>query len=189
MTLILIRHGESRANEIDKTEPLFCGRWDVPLTEHGKEQARALQGHPAIQSADALYSSPLLRAIETAKAFYDGEILIDERLTERTLGIFDGRKIQELKADPVYLHYFTDPRLAGFRASFTVRAPGGENYTDVTARVSSFLEDLKKQNYKKVILVSHYAAIRCMTKLANNLSEEETLALKISHCEPIRLEL
>ncbi|MBQ7172934.1 MAG: histidine phosphatase family protein [Clostridia bacterium] len=189
MTLILIRHGESRANEIDKSEPLFCGRWNVPLTEHGKAQARALQGHPAILGADALYSSPLLRAIETAKEFYDREIFVDERLTERTLGVFDGRNIQELKADPAYSHYFTDPRLADFRASFRTRAPGGENYTDVTARVSSFLEDLKKQNYKKVILVSHYAAIRCMIKLVKNLSEEETLALKISHCEPIQLEL
>ena len=189
MTLILIRHGESRANEIDKTEPLFCGRWDIPLTGHGKEQARALQGHPAILGADALFSSPLLRAIETAKEFYDGEIFVDDRLTERTLGAFDGRKIQELKADPAYLHYFTDPRLADFRASFTTRAPGGENYADVTARVSSFLEDLKKKPYKKVVIVSHYAAIRCMIKLAKNLSEEETLALKISHCEPIRLEL
>ena len=189
MTILLIRHGESRANEIDQTEPLFCGRWDVPLTEHGRGQARALQNHPAILGADALYSSPLIRAIETAKEFYHGEIFVDERLTERTLGAFDGKRIREIKSNPAFFRYFTDPGLTDFRASFTTRAPGGENYTDVTARVSSFLEDLKKQNYKKVILVSHYAAIRCMIKLIKNLSEEETLALKISHCEPIRLEL
>lgn len=189
MTIVLIRHGESKANEIDKTDPLFCGRWDVPLTEHGKEQARTLQNHPAIKNADALYSSPLVRAIETAKAFYNGEVFTDERLTERTLGAFDGKRIREVKNDPAYVRYFTDPRLTDFRASFTTRAPGGENYTDVTARVSSFLEDLKKQPYKKVVIVSHYAAIRCMIKLIKNLSDEETLALKISHCEPIRLEL
>ena len=66
-----------------------------------------------------------------------------------------------------------------------MKAPAGENWTDVEKRVRSFLEDILKQGYQKVIVVSHTVAIRCMLKVIRGLSEEETIAMKVKNCTPI----
>lgn len=190
MKIVLIRHGESEANRINReVYPLFCGRWDCPLTEYGVRQAARLKDHPAVADADAVYSSPLKRAVETAGQFSVREIIIDDRLTERTMGDFDGKRISEIESDPAFAKYFRDPQYRDFRASFTTKVPNGENYTDVSARAESFLHDLMKHNYQKAVVVSHLGTIRCLMKIIQNLTEQETVALKIAQCDPIVLEL
>ncbi len=190
MELVLIRHGESVANVLQKTENgFFCGQWDCELTDTGRSQARSLKNSEYVKNADLIFSSPLKRAADTAAAFADRDIIFDARLKERSMGSFEGRRKSDLEQIEEYRKYFTNERFTGFRGSFTVAAPGGETYSDVTARVSSFLQDLKLKNCKKAVVVSHYAAIRCMIKVIKGLSDEETVALKIRQYEPIALEL
>ena len=189
MELVLIRHGESVANVLQKTENgFFCGQWDCELTETGRSQARSLKNSEYVKNADLIFSSPLKRAADTAAAFAGRDIIFDARLKERSMGVFEGKRKSDLEQIAEYRKYFTDERYSGFRSSFTVSAPGGETYSDVVARVSSFLFDLRGGNYKKVIVVSHYAAIRCLIKVIKGLSEEETVAIKVKQCEPIALE-
>ena len=189
MELVFVRHGESEANLPEMVEGgLYCGRWNCALTEKGILQARALKGNSAVCGADVIFCSPLLRTRQTAAEFADREITIDERLVERTLGDFDGKWKSELMKNEEYKKYFTDPALLPFRSSFTVAAPGGENYTDVVKRVSAFLSDLKNESFKKAVVVSHCVAIKCMMKVLKNLSEDEIIKLKIRQCEPIILE-
>ncbi len=188
MEIVLIRHGESEANRINREEyPLFCGRWDCELTEKGRKQAESLKNDPAVSGADALYSSPLKRARETAESFWDKEIIFDDRLVERTLGVFDGRRISDVENDPLYAKYFTDPEYSNFRSGFTARAPGGENYGDVEKRVSSFINDVMKKGYSKIVVVSHVCVVRCFLKILKGLTEEETPSLRIVQCEPVIL--
>ena len=189
MKIVLIRHGESEANRMyTKEDPILCGRWDCPLTEKGACQAMKLENDPMIADADIVFSSPLKRAYRTAELINAGRIIIDDRLTERTMGEFDGKRANELKDDPAYSAYFNDPDLKGFRQSFRTRAPGGENYRDVEQRVREFLKDISREKYSKVIIVSHFCTIRCLMKIIMNLSEEETLKLRIMPCDPITVE-
>ena len=189
MQLILIRHGESFANALHReTGGFFCGRWDCGLTDVGKLQAAALKGSVFLRGADAVYASPLKRAVATAAALTDLPVILDERLTERSLGDFDGKSRDEVARNDVYRKYFTDARYTGFRHSFTVSAPNGESYADVEKRVSPFLAELKKKPYKKVVVVSHAVAIRCMAKLVLGLTEEETLRFPTKQCAPAVLE-
>ncbi len=186
MELVFVRHGESEANaREDRSSGFFCGRWDCELTERGRQQARSLKGSWIVSGSDAIFSSSLKRALATAACFADRPVIPDARLVERTHGDFDGRYRSELEKIGEYRRYFTDKRFADFRNSFTRSAPNGETYADVVKRVTPFLEELRDRAYKKVIIVSHFGAIRCMLKVVNGLSEEETLALHVYQCEPI----
>lgn len=189
MKIVLIRHGESEANRLSlKPEGFLCGRWDCELTEKGLEQALSLRGNPSIAEAEAFFCSPLKRTLQTIAAFTDNEYIVDNRIQERTMGDFDGHTVSELFDNPIYFKYFHGDQ-TDFRASFITSAPKGENYSDVEKRVGSFLEGLKKKDYNKVVIVSHYVAIRCMIKIINGLSEEDTLKLRVHQCEPIELVL
>ena len=186
MEIVLIRHGQSEANRIDKEVYKFlCGRFDCDLTEYGEKQAVALRNNPLLQNADAIFCSPLKRTIQTAKLFSSQPIIIDDRIQERTMGEFDGKAVDEVKSNPIYSKYFSEPIYMNFRNSFIMKAPNGESYADVEARVSDFLKEILSQNYNKVIIVSHAVAIRCLLKVILNLSEAETINLRIKQCEPI----
>ncbi len=188
MKIILIRHGESVANAIrDDKDKIFIGQWDCELTELGKQQALNLRDDPLIKDADMFFCSDLKRAVETARLITDGKIIADKRLRERSLGCFEGKNIEETINSHLYDDYFSDPELSRFRHGFSAKAPGGENYTDVCSRVSSFLYETDK-SLRKIVVVSHFCAIRCIIKTVNNLSDEETLKIKVRNCEPIVLD-
>lgn len=186
MEIVFIRHGESTANVLQREEGAFyCGQWDCGLTEKGTLQAESLKGSAAVSGADAIFCSPLKRALDTAKGFAGREITVDPRLAERSMGVFEGKHRSELQQIGEYEKYFTDERYTGFRNSFTVAAPGGETFADVVKRVTPFLNELKNGAYKKAVVVSHIGTIRCMLKVIRGLSEEETVGIKVKQCEPI----
>ena len=189
MELVLIRHGESLGNSLKGEDAVYTGRWDCELTELGYQQAKKVIGNPLLENIDAWYSSNLVRAIETARTITDRDIIVDRRLQERSLGEFEGLKIESVKKDPRYKKYFTDPRFMQFRNSFTQKAPGGESYGDVCSRVEPFIQELSGKDYNKVAIVTHFCVIRCIVKVLGNLSEEETLSFKVSNCEPICVQL
>ena len=168
MELVLIRHGESIGNALRGESAVYTGRWDCNLTGRGYQQAKSLNGNPLLENIDAWYSSNLM---------------------ERSLGEFEGLTIESVKKDPRYIKYFADPEFMQFRNSFTVKAPGGESYGDVCERVRDFLQELACKDYKKVAIVTHHCVIRCIVKILNNLSEEETLSFKVNNCEPISVQL
>ncbi len=183
MEIILVRHGESRTNALKGDEREFTGQKDEELSPLGIMQAKALRGNPIFDDAEAFYVSDLTRALRTAQEITDRELIIDKRLRERSLGIFEGRRVCDIMKE--YPQYFSDPLLKNFRDSFTAKAPSGESYSDVCERVRPFLEELYEKKYKKVVIVAHFAAIRCLIKEIENLPEEEVLSLKIPNCSPI----
>jgi len=188
MKIVLIRHGESEANVLARENSGFCcGRWDCDLTEKGIEQAGSLKTCAEVLGADAIFCSPLKRARQTAAGFADRDVILDDRIVERTLGDFDGKWNYELIKVDAYKKYFTDDLKDNFRSSFTVATPNGESYDDVVKRVTPFLDELKQSSYNKVVVVSHVIAIRCMLKVLEDLTEKETITLKVRQCEPISI--
>lgn len=187
MEIILIRHGQSEGNALSDKDKVFSGQWDCALTEKGYMQASELKNDPIFDNVDTFFSSDLKRAIETARVITEQEIIIDPRLRERSLGDFDGKRIEDIKIDEKYKKYFSDPEYMSFRESFTCKAPNGESLGDVCKRVKPFLEEVYKKKYRKIVIVAHYMVIKCLIKEIEGLSEEETLSLRIHNCQPIRI--
>ena len=96
----LVRHGETKWNAVDR----ICGRSDVPLSEAGRRQAKRLAERLKPISFDALYSSPLKRAIDTARFISERiglEPVLDDSLVELDYGQWEGKTLQEIiKNDP-----------------------------------------------------------------------------------------
>lgn len=151
--VILIRHGESTANE----KRLLTGRTDSGLTTRGLKQANAAAKFLNRQgwSIDALYSSPLKRALQTAGCISRREKLTieeSELLLETNFGAWEGNVREELKRFPQWETYARDP--------FHFQFPEGESPQDVCARVGSFMKLLRRSNdWSTAVVVSHYTPI------------------------------
>jgi broad specificity phosphatase PhoE len=89
--LLLIRHGQSTANATG----VWQGQMDFPLSEAGRAQAREVGKALARECLDGIYSSPLVRAFETAEIIsretnYSGAVVPIEGLSERRGGLLEG---------------------------------------------------------------------------------------------------
>ncbi len=97
--LLLARHGETDWNR----ELRIQGSSDIPLNALGREQARALAEELAEVQLDAIYSSDLSRARETAEAVaasHGLEVRLDPRLRERAFGSWEGLTREDIEALP-----------------------------------------------------------------------------------------
>jgi broad specificity phosphatase PhoE len=95
-TILLVRHGETDWN----AEKRIQGQTNSSLNERGREQARALAEQLEGQQIDAVYSSDLDRARETAEILalrLDLPVVLDPDLRERNFGSWEGRTVDELE--------------------------------------------------------------------------------------------
>ena len=104
--LYLIRHGQTDWN----VRAALQGRTDIALNDTGRAQAREARALLQGVRFDAVYSSPLSRAVETAalvSGWERGAIQTDERLTEIAFGPWEGRESRGL--GPAFAPFFADP--------------------------------------------------------------------------------
>lgn len=153
MHLYIMRHGETD----DNTRRVLQGQKDNPLNERGRQQALRAKEELSGILFDRVYSSPLIRAVETAVLATGRpreEIILEERLKEISFGVLEGTVLDEMK--PPYDNFFKDPlRYA--------TPEGGESLLELSARTWSFLSEIRGTlPGKKVLLVSHGAAIHSM---------------------------
>jgi len=152
----LVRHGESEWN----AENRLCGRTDVPLSETGRRQAKRLAERLKPIPFEALYSSPLERALETAQLISESVGLqpaLDPKLAELDYGQWEGRTFEEIMAsDPKAYHdWDADP------GQFA--PPGGESGLEAQQRVVSFFDLLAaKHPQGHVVVVFHKTVCRLM---------------------------
>lgn len=98
-SIALVRHGETAWNAAGR----YQGRVDLPLNERGREQAVAAGRALAEEGRwEAVVSSPLLRARETARAIADrvglADVLVEDGLIERSFGDAEGMSMAEAHA-------------------------------------------------------------------------------------------
>lgn len=187
--IVLVRHGESLGNVADraaiaaKAHRLNSPDSDerVALSETGQQQADALGEHVASMPEDerptVVVSSPYRRAHNTAEralAALDVDILVDERLRERELGIFDGVTWYGIQAE----HPEESDRRARV-GKFYYRPPGGESWADVVLRVRSLLVELQARfDGERVWLFSHEAVILAFRYVLEGLDAARVVALQ-----------
>ena len=147
--IYLVRHGQTAWNK----EEIFRGRSDVPLNETGLREAELAAEFFRGLEVRAIYSSPLLRASQTAGKIADVLSLRVEPLEgiiDMSFGVWEGRPLREVKASDGerYLQWQEEPHL--------LKLPGGESLDEVRERSMAALEAvIRRHSEEAVILVSH----------------------------------
>ncbi len=164
--LYLVRHGESVYN----AESRIQGHADVPLSELGRLQGEAVAEALAGVSVDAIYSSPLLRALDTARCIagrHRVSLCTDPRLMEIDVGIFEGRLKSELVAEnsPEFVRWLSGDD------NFTI--PGGESRRQLAERGCEALRSIAAYGHRAAVVVTHggllSATLRSILKLSQPL--------------------
>ena len=186
-TLILVRHGESEWNRAGRIQ----GQVNSPLTDLGISQAMAISNYLSgifINQELKIYTSPLDRAIQTAKIIAQGidcfgsELIIEERLNDFNLGEISGTfgwdKVAEIFPEQAKLR-LQDP--------MRFHPSGGESGADFEARLRSLLEELMGDGTLK-LMVSHGIVNKFIRGILKNLSGKEMINLGESQNTIYRLE-
>ncbi len=153
MKIYFVRHAESVANVL---RVFSNSGWKHPLTEKGVQQAEALAEQLAAHSIHVIYSSPVMRAVQTAEILASAlhlEIEITEALREWSVGILEGTSAQEGwdQQRRVLEDWFVHHRLES-------KISGGENFHEIRARFEPFVEWLVREETKQeknIILLGH----------------------------------
>jgi broad specificity phosphatase PhoE len=147
----IARHGETHWNR----EGCYQGRLDVPLSPLGEQQADALGRSLLDKHIGRIFSSPLIRCIETASPFSEQSgiaIERDERLIEIAHGGWEGKLRDDvMREDPErYYAWKHDPANVSF--------PGGESLVDVRNRWRSFVQTFAPES--DTLIVTHDVVAR-----------------------------
>lgn len=148
MFFYLIRHGESQFN----AEGRIQGQLDVELSPAGRRQSLALAATLADKRIDAVFTSPLKRAAQTALPIAEALGLApqtDERLREIHAGIFQGMLWREIEA----AHPTAAANWLKHEPDFVV--PGGESRRALMTRGTCALTYIRTLPYSAVAIVSH----------------------------------
>ena len=143
----MLRHGETLWNREGKMQ----GQADVELSEHGREQAREVASELTQYAFDVVWSSPLSRALETARtaASVQGlEVHVDARLGEIDMGDWAGKTWVEVSK--------THPeRVERLRAGEDFRrSDAGETAEEMARRGTRALHDIAAQHPDQTVLVA-----------------------------------
>jgi broad specificity phosphatase PhoE len=199
-TIWIVRHGQSAGNVArDAAEAaglphidIATRDMDTPLSDLGREQARALGcwfgAMTEVQRPNVVLCSPYARARETAglvveSAALDPDVLtfnMDERLREKEFGILD----RLTKYGIVQKH----PELADQRShvgKFYFRPPGGESWCDVILRLRSVVDTITREyRHERVLIVAHQVTVSCFRYLFERLDERQILDIDRSRDIP-----
>jgi broad specificity phosphatase PhoE len=150
MRLILVRHGETDSNKAS----LALGRADIELNETGRWQAQRLADALQTEPIAAVYSSPLRRALDTARAIaerHDLAVEVDEDLIEMDIGEMEGLTFQQVRErHPQFVQAWL-----GSGAAYQPM-PGGESLLDVQERAWRALERICGSGEREtVVVVAH----------------------------------
>lgn len=160
VTVYVMRHGQAKGNK----EDVLLGRMEVPLTETGRKTAEKVAKDFKNIQIDCFYSSPLERATETTgiiAKYHNKKVIIEELLTERELGTFQGITIQEafIKAQKVLPVFINSSDQEKMSYKFSPEMESGEEVVD---RFKKFLcHAVEKHRGKTVLAVTHGGLMLC----------------------------
>jgi broad specificity phosphatase PhoE len=149
-TLLFVRHGSTMWTARPSR---YQGRTDLPLTTRGRLEAGQLADRLRTVKLDAIYSSPLRRARETAVVLAQDRGMpldTDERIIELSYGDWEGKGLAEVERD--------DGEALNAWAAGLATPPGGESRIALMRRVSEFLDSVAGQG--TVAVVTHKEVIR-----------------------------
>lgn len=147
----LIRHGLTDGN----LNGQYIGRTDLPLSGVGVQQLKQYAEECDYPKVDAVYSSPMLRAVQSARILYPSkDIQTVDNLREIDFGDFEGKTASELESNPDYMNW----------AAGTINGtPNGEDNTDFVKRLciglNEIVRDMMSKKAEHAAVIMHGGAI------------------------------
>jgi broad specificity phosphatase PhoE len=160
--LYLVRHGRTAGNGVR-----YVGWADEPLDAVGREQARALADELAAEPVDVVYSSPLRRALDTARPLAErhrAPLRVRDELKEVHYGVYQDVPKGETKLR--LKRFYRDRRM-----------PGGESLRDVFNRVHRVCAEIQSELHagRRVAVVAHFWSLRMLVGHISGLAFDEVL--------------
>jgi len=161
MRFILVRHVQTLANK----ENRIYGRLDSEFTKKGHAQLEWLKRELACEQVDAVFSSPLPRALSVAKEVCEAlqlgaeDIQVRSELSEMDFGIFEGLTYEEaMERHPVEWESYCE----SYR---NYRIPEGESFSEFEERIEGFIESLEDEDMTALIVTHGGVVQSIMTRL------------------------
>jgi probable phosphoglycerate mutase len=176
--LSTVRHGLTELNR----DRRVGGRYDAPLIEEGRRQAR--EANEALDGThfDVVISSPLSRALETAEIIAGvgrDDIVVEEGCTERSFGEMEGLTPAQVRERLPQVRYV---RIG--HVDYSLNPPGGETFEELHERARRFLErTLELHGGKKILLFGHENFLQQLHGVIRGLDPMQSLERAILNCE------
>lgn len=173
--IILVRHGETEWNVAE----IFRGRTDIELNETGIKQAELLAEHLSKVKIDAIYSSPLRRALKTAETiagYHQLDVSVNPGLTDCNFGEWQGLSHQEVKDKyrELYAEWIKHPE--------QVKMPAGESLGDVRERAMGAVTKIIARHEGTSALVSHRVVNKVLICALLGLDNTHFWNIKLDTC-------
>ena len=173
--IILVRHGETEWNVAE----IFRGRTDIELNETGIRQAELLAEYLSKTKIDAIYSSPLRRALKTAEiiaGYHQLDVDIDSGLTDFNFGKWQGLSHQEVKNKYRELHaeWINHPE--------QVKMPSGESLDVIRKRAMDVVTKIIARHEGTAVLVSHRVVNKVLICALLGLDNTHFWNIKLDTC-------
>lgn len=179
MVIWVTRHGQTDLNKAK----LMQGRVDEKLNDNGRRQAEIAAQTVKDISFDAVYSSPLDRAVETASIIAGidrGSVITDDRIIEADFGRYERRSYYRLGIAMTL--FWALPEV--FPAPKSV-----ETISSMVKRSSEFLDELRQKDYENVLIVCHGGIIRAICGYLEKRPNGIKWRPKPKNCEIRRYEI
>lgn len=160
MEVILVRHTSP-----DVPAGTCYGQTDVPLKDSfAAEAAATLEVLAMLGAPDAVFTSPLSRCVRLAEFCGYPDAVRDNRLLEMNFGEWEMQRYEEIH-DPYIQDWYED--------YINLPVPGGESFTMQYQRVSAFLEELRQQPFRRVLIFAHGGVLACAKIFAGLTAPKE----------------
>lgn len=175
MNIYLLRHGQTNLNKGGKYQGLI----DKDLNEFGRAQAKLLGKRLKKYNLDIIYSSDLKRVIETSEiinCYINTEIIVKQEFREINMGAWDTLTIEE--------RYVSHGDYAKEWAKHLedLPYPDGECGADVCKRAIKVIDEIKKQQYKNVAIVTSGGTIAILLSEFLGLGQHKRFNMDIDNC-------
>lgn len=172
MDILITRHGQTEWNVLKRVQ----GKVDIELNENGRNQATITTKKLELEKIDLIISSPLKRALQTAQIINQSKkipIIIDERISERDFGEFEGKETTDFNFEEFW----------SYKAN--KKYEKAENIKDFFDRIYKFLDETKERyKNKRILIVTHGGVSIPMKCYFSEIPDMDTLLpLCIGNCE------
>lgn len=176
----LVRHGQTERSKI----AAYSGQLDVPLTAVGREQARAAAARLARAGVDAVVTSPLVRARDTAQAIADATgapLRVDARLIEVDYGPFEGldREGAQARFGAAFGDWRADP--------FGSPVPGMEPLPDALRRARAATAEAL-DGHEHPVIVGHQGILRIVLVALGQIEPGDYFRTRLPEADPLVVE-
>jgi len=162
--VLAVRHGETAWN----VENRIQGQLDVPLNDRGRWQAQRLAQAMSGEALDAIYTSDLLRTVETAAPTVRGRAVghvTDSGLRERGFGVFEGMTFTEIE------QRWPEQSARWRRRDPEFGAEGGETLAEFYARSIAATSRLAAAHPgQTIMIVTHGGVLDCLYRAASRIA-------------------